>query len=132
MTAYDCTNRAVLGILHLPLHFGTLVCTVELQVIDIASSFNMLLGRPWLHNLGVVASSLHQCVKLKLGDEIIVIHGKLVMASPKDVPLILEIQHEESNRLLSMFVMDVIDMVDYGEGVAVPRKESFLPTTWLS
>ncbi|XP_057790567.1 LOW QUALITY PROTEIN: uncharacterized protein LOC131007657 [Salvia miltiorrhiza] len=34
-----------------------------LHVIDARTSYNMLLGRPWLHENGVIPSTLHQCFK---------------------------------------------------------------------
>ncbi|XP_017972264.1 PREDICTED: uncharacterized protein LOC108661074 [Theobroma cacao] len=36
---------------------------VQFQVMDIAPSYNCLLGRPWIHMAGVIPSSLHQKVK---------------------------------------------------------------------
>lgn len=44
---------------------------VRFQVLDILSSFTMLLGMPWIHQAGVVPSSLHQKVKFIEGDEVI-------------------------------------------------------------
>ena len=32
-------------------------------MIDSKTSYKLLLGRPWLHEHGVVASTLHQCLK---------------------------------------------------------------------
>lgn len=34
-------------------------------MIDAATSYNALIGRPWLHENGVVPSTLHQCIKYK-------------------------------------------------------------------
>ena len=36
---------------------------VFFQVIKIQSSFNLLLGCPWIHKAGTIPSSLHQKVK---------------------------------------------------------------------
>ena len=33
------------------------------HVIDAKTTYNMLLGRPWIHQNGVVSSTLHQCFK---------------------------------------------------------------------
>lgn len=43
---------------------------VHFQVLDIPSSFTMLLGRPWIHQAEAVPPSLHQKVKFIVGDEI--------------------------------------------------------------
>ena len=33
------------------------------HVIDAKTTYNMLLGRSWIHQNGVVSSTLHQCFK---------------------------------------------------------------------
>ena len=33
------------------------------HVIDAKTSYNVLLGRPWLHENGVILLTLHQCFK---------------------------------------------------------------------
>ncbi|CAN6462345.1 unnamed protein product [Victoria cruziana] len=36
---------------------------VEFYIIDVDTSYNMLLGRPWIHSQNAVASTLHQIVR---------------------------------------------------------------------
>lgn len=44
------------------------------QVLDFNLSYNILLGRPWIHKMQAVPSTYHQCVKFPLeGQEITVI-----------------------------------------------------------
>jgi len=33
------------------------------HVIDAKTTYNMLLGRPWMHENGIISSTLHQCFK---------------------------------------------------------------------
>ncbi|KAM1292030.1 hypothetical protein ACFX13_019381 [Malus domestica] len=33
------------------------------HVIDVRTSYSLLLGRPWIYKNGVVVSTLHQCLK---------------------------------------------------------------------
>ena len=33
------------------------------HIIDAKTTYNMLLGRPWIHQNGLVSSTLHQCFK---------------------------------------------------------------------
>ncbi|KAL0447773.1 UNVERIFIED_CONTAM: hypothetical protein Slati_1905200 [Sesamum latifolium] len=42
---------------------GGYFSTALFHVIDAKTSYNMLLGRPWLHENGVVPSTWHQCFK---------------------------------------------------------------------
>ena len=43
--------------------------------VDTYSPYRAIVGRPWLHTLGVVASSLHQKVKFSSGDQVLEIRG---------------------------------------------------------
>ncbi|XP_070029164.1 uncharacterized protein [Nicotiana sylvestris] len=49
--------------------------TMEFQVLDVAVSYNLLLGKPWIHTAKAVPSSLHQMVKFEWDTEEIVVHG---------------------------------------------------------
>ncbi|KAL0462266.1 UNVERIFIED_CONTAM: hypothetical protein Slati_0114200 [Sesamum latifolium] len=55
-------QRAV-GIIRLQLTMEDMVSTALFHVIDAKTSYNMLLGRPWLHENAVVPSTWHQCFK---------------------------------------------------------------------
>ncbi|XP_070014056.1 uncharacterized protein [Nicotiana sylvestris] len=48
---------------------------VEFQVIDVPASYNLLLGRPWIHAAGAVASTLHQAIKFEWNHQEVIIHG---------------------------------------------------------
>ena len=48
----------------------------QFQVLDIDTSYNLLLGRPFIHMDGVVPSTLHLIMKLIWEDEELVIHGE--------------------------------------------------------
>ncbi|XP_073261302.1 uncharacterized protein [Populus alba] len=61
--AYDGSPRQVIGTIEVKLAVGPQVFLVTLQVMDIPPSYNMLLGRSWIHSAGAVTSSLHQCLK---------------------------------------------------------------------
>ncbi|KAL0445319.1 UNVERIFIED_CONTAM: hypothetical protein Slati_2254600 [Sesamum latifolium] len=55
-------QRAV-GIIRLQLTMEDMVSTALFHVIDAKTSYNMPLGRPWLHENVVVPSTWHQCFK---------------------------------------------------------------------
>ncbi|EOY00458.1 Gag-pro-like protein [Theobroma cacao] len=61
--AFDGTTREVVGDIELPIKIGPCIFEVQFQVMDIAPSYNCLLGRPWIHMAGAIPSSLHQKVK---------------------------------------------------------------------
>ena len=61
--AYDGTQRIVMGTLNTHVMIGLVSYSIVFQVLRIQSSFNLLLGRPWIHEAGAIPSSLHQKVK---------------------------------------------------------------------
>ena len=59
------------------------------QVVDIPSSFNLLLRRAWIHQVGALPSSLHQKIKIPFGDDVIIVSGdfeKVIL--PKNTPVL--------------------------------------------
>ncbi|KAL0427940.1 UNVERIFIED_CONTAM: hypothetical protein Slati_2968800 [Sesamum latifolium] len=55
-------QRAV-GIIRLQLTMEDMISTALFHIIDAKTSYNMFLGRPWLHENAVVPSTWHQCFK---------------------------------------------------------------------
>ena len=68
------------GMIRLPIQTGPKIVEVNFIIIDTYSPYTAIVGRPWLHTLGVVASSLHQKVKFSSGDQILEIRGCQPMA----------------------------------------------------
>ena len=52
-----------MGTLTLDLQIGPVTFYTLFQVLRIPTSFNLLLGRPWIHKARVIPSSFHQKVK---------------------------------------------------------------------
>ncbi|XP_077249287.1 uncharacterized protein LOC143888760 [Tasmannia lanceolata] len=73
--AYDGTRRDVIGTLATEILIGGEIFEVEFQVLDIKASFLLLLGRPWLHKVGVIPSSLHQKLKFIRNNRVITVKG---------------------------------------------------------
>ncbi len=71
--AFDGTRREVLGEIDLPVEVGPQVYNINFQVLRIDSPYNLLLERPWLHTAGAVPSSLHQKMKLIIGNQLVTI-----------------------------------------------------------
>ncbi|XP_077222107.1 uncharacterized protein LOC143855947 [Tasmannia lanceolata] len=73
--AYDGTHRDVIGTLVTEIQIGGEDFEIEFQVLDIKASFLLLLGRPWLHKVGVVPSTLHQKLKFVHKNRVITVNG---------------------------------------------------------
>ena len=53
---------------------GPIEKDIVFQVLDIPLAYNLLLGHPWLHDMQVVPSTYHQCIKfLHNGTEVIIL-----------------------------------------------------------
>ena len=79
------------GQIRLPVHVGVNVVEVDFIVVDAFSPYTAIMGRPWLHSLRAVSSTLHQKVKYPSGDQVLEIVGSQSMARQC---LIAAIQHE--------------------------------------
>lgn len=61
--AYDEEEHSSKGIVILPIRVGPLQKDTSCQVLDLDLSYDILLGRPWIHDIQVVPSTYNQCLK---------------------------------------------------------------------
>ncbi|CAH9067728.1 unnamed protein product [Cuscuta epithymum] len=54
-------GQRAIGMIRLDLIIGGLKANTLCHVIDAKASYNLLLGRPWIHENGVIPSTWHQC-----------------------------------------------------------------------
>ncbi|XP_074266542.1 uncharacterized protein LOC141589817 [Silene latifolia] len=83
--AFDGTVRRVSGLVTLSVNVGKVERKVNFQVIDVASSFNILLGRPWIHTAGAASSTLHRKIKIPLKGEVVNIDATPIIVTGGDV-----------------------------------------------
>ncbi|XP_052878883.1 uncharacterized protein LOC128285426 [Gossypium arboreum] len=74
--AFDGTERKMMGRIEIPLLIGPNTYEVDFLVMDINPSYNCLLGRPWIHSVGAVPSSLHQKLKLVTEGRLVTINAE--------------------------------------------------------
>ena len=84
MRAYDNSRMKVLGTVTLKLTIGPMIKKVKFQVLNIASCFNMLIRRPWIHDTEAVPSSLHQKIWFPHERAIVTIYGN-ALTIPKPI-----------------------------------------------
>ena len=63
LVSFEGKMVAPKGQIRLPVQVGTNVVEVDFIVVDAFSPYTAIMGRPWLHSLGAVLSTLHQKVK---------------------------------------------------------------------
>ena len=85
------------GMIRLPIQTSPEIVEVNFIVVDTYSPYTAIVGRPWLHTLGAVASSLHQKVKFPSGDQVLEIRGCQSTARQCVVAAILHLLDTESS-----------------------------------
>lgn len=104
---FDGVKSNSIGEIELMLIIGSVEFTIEFQVLNIDSSYNLLLVRPWIHKAKKVASTLHQMIKFEHDRQEVVIHGEGDFSSYEDYPLSLI----EANNVEESFVYQTFDTV---------------------
>ena len=74
--AFDRVQRDTLAVVKLVIQMGPAKFSAQFHVFDIATIYNLLLGKTFIHMSGVVPSTLDQMMKLIWKDEVVVIHGE--------------------------------------------------------
>jgi hypothetical protein len=75
---FNQAGQEAMGTISLVLKLEKFMTYVKFHVIDVATSYNDLLGRLWLHENKIVPSTLHQCLKYKdpLGEVVTIFADK--------------------------------------------------------
>jgi len=88
--AFDGSRQDVRGEIDLPIQIGPHICQITFQVMDINLAYNCLLGRPWIHSVGVVPSTLQQKLKFVVERQLIIVSGKedILVSFPSSTPYV--------------------------------------------
>ena len=62
--SFNQVGQKAIGSISLKVEIGELYSKALFHVIDVDTSYNVLLGCPWVHIYGIIGSTLHQCFKL--------------------------------------------------------------------
>ena len=91
----------------------------EFQVMDISSSYNYLLGRPWIHIVGAVPSTLHQKIKFVIKGQLVSIAAEedMIAATSSGAPYI---EVDEKAMECSFRSLEFINAIYVGEEAKVP------------
>ncbi|XP_070010276.1 uncharacterized protein [Nicotiana sylvestris] len=94
---------------------GPVEFTVEFQVLNVVISYNLLLGRPWIHAAKAVPSTMHRMVKFEWDRQEIVVHGEnnLCVHSDASVPFI---EAEDNKGLCVYHVFETVPVEKVPEG----------------
>ncbi|XP_050918557.1 uncharacterized protein LOC127135986 [Lathyrus oleraceus] len=74
--AFEGSRKNVIGEVDLPVKIGVSEFQITFLVMDIHPAYNCLLGRPWIHEVGVVTSTLHQKLKFVKNGKLVIVGGE--------------------------------------------------------
>ena len=83
--AYDTTSREVMRTVQIRTQVGLGQHDIDFHVLDVPATFNLLLGRPWLHQVKAVSSTLHQMLKYPHGKGVAIVFGNSSIHPPPEV-----------------------------------------------
>ncbi|XP_075104520.1 uncharacterized protein LOC142178580 [Nicotiana tabacum] len=63
LSGFDISSVVTKGEVTLTIFTEGVVKDTKFQVVEIEMAYNMILGRPWIHEIDVVPSTLHQVIK---------------------------------------------------------------------
>ncbi|XP_048613309.1 uncharacterized protein LOC125587173 [Brassica napus] len=63
LSGFSGEAKQTVGEITLPVYAEGINMSTKFLVVDCDSSYNMILGRPWIHGMGAVPLTLHQMVK---------------------------------------------------------------------
>ncbi|XP_069146122.1 uncharacterized protein [Solanum lycopersicum] len=106
--AFDSVQRDTLGAVNLTIQMAPVEFEAKFQVLDIDTSYNLLLGRPFIHMAGAVPSTLHQAMKLLWRNEELVIHRER-SHSGKQVPIL-----DETPQSSDFYTVELVNATDEG------------------
>ena len=99
-----------MGTLVIDLQIGPAIFSTLFQVLRIPASFNLLLGRPWIHRAGAIPSSLHQKVKFIHDGQVITVQSTRDMLASSEP--VFQISHSEDDLFLTGFTFDEIQTLE--------------------
>ncbi|XP_070021935.1 uncharacterized protein [Nicotiana sylvestris] len=118
--AFDGIKRDTIGEIDLILTISSVDFEVTFQVLNMDTSHNFLLGRPWIHSAGAVPSTLHQMVKFEHEDQKIVVHGEDEQSIYRD-PSVPCLEAREGSDHIVYQAFEIVVADQYEEGKPCPR-----------
>ncbi|XP_070010932.1 uncharacterized protein [Nicotiana sylvestris] len=119
---FDGGGKESVGDIVLELTIGLVEFTMEFQVLDVAISYNLLLGRPWIHAAKVVPSTLHQMVKFEWDRQEIVVHGEDNLCAHSDaIVLFIEVEDDKEPWVDQVFETVSVEKIPKGKCVPIAK-----------
>ena len=86
---------------------GTSDFQITFQIMDIHPAYRYLLGRPWIHEVGVVTSTLHQKMKFVKNNKLVVVgEEKALLVSHLSSFTYVDAEEEVGTSFQALFIVD--------------------------
>lgn len=93
---------------------------MDFQVLNVETSYNMLLGRPWIHRAKAVILTLHQMAKFDHDRQEIIVHSEGHLSMYKDY-FVSSIKEDTTDNLLIHQASEVVAVEHILEGNLIAR-----------
>ncbi|XP_070017031.1 uncharacterized protein [Nicotiana sylvestris] len=122
---FDGEGKDSVGDIMLELSIGPIEFTMEFQVLYVVVSYNLLLGKPWIHVAKVVPSSLHQMVKFEWDRQEIIVHGDEDLSACNDtIVLFIEAEEDKGPWVYQTFETVSVEKIPEGKCIPGPKLSS--------
>ena len=122
--AYDESSRGVIGTFEAECQLGPVSSSVLFHVLEITTYYNLLLGRAWMHPLGIVPSTVHQKLKLQWKGGVLTILGDGEISAPVcDIKINNDIQLQdfEVMKTSSVVIASIMKKMGYQLGMRLGK-----------
>ncbi|KAL6319121.1 hypothetical protein AAG906_011200 [Vitis piasezkii] len=109
-----------MGTLEIELLIGPATFVALFQVLRIPTSFNLLLGRPYIHRAGAIPSSLHQKVKFIYDSQVVTVQSVHALEMKDFCPNFMAMSFNQHD---SMVVLDMMRSMSYIPGIGLGRRQ---------
>ena len=109
----------MIGEIEIEMHIGPCTFNVEFLVMVISSSYNCLLGRPWIHVAEAVPSTLHQKIKFVTEGQLVCIAAEedMIVATSSRTPYV---EVDEKAMECSFKSLEFVNAIYVKEGAKIP------------
>ncbi|XP_070003071.1 uncharacterized protein [Nicotiana sylvestris] len=118
--AFDSVKRDTIGEIDLILTISPIDFEVTFQVFDMDTSYNFLIGRPWIHAAGAIPSTLYQMVKFEHENQEIVVHREDELLIYKD-PSVTCLEDKECSEHIVYQAFEIVVVDQCEEGTPCPQ-----------
>ena len=122
--AYNESSRRVVGTFEAKCQLGSVSSSVLFHVLEITTSYNLLLGRAWMYPLGIVPSMVHQKLKLPWKGGVLTILSDGEISAPVcDIKSNNDIQLQgfEVMKTSSVVIASIMKKMGYQSGMGLGK-----------